>query len=51
MALATGCGENREEELPAVGREEPVRLIYYTIGEPDADLSCVEEALDRKSVV
>ena len=47
VALATGCGENREEELPAVGREEPVRLIYYTIGEPDADLSCVEEALNR----
>lgn len=44
--LAAGCGKREEPEEPSESRGEPVRLIYYTIGEPDADLKQVEDALN-----
>lgn len=39
-----GCGEKKP---PAAGQEAPIRLVYYTIGEPDADLPLVEDALNE----
>mgnify|MGYP001152872927 CR=1 FL=1 len=45
-ALLAGCGRG-EEVQPAAWQEDPVNLIYYTIGEPDTDLKRVEEALNE----
>ena len=44
--LAAGCGEEGEQERGSEGLDEPVRLVYYTIGEPDEGLEQVEEALN-----
>lgn len=41
-----GCGRENEDK-PSVEAQEPVRLIYYTIGEPDDDLKLVEDALNE----
>lgn len=53
MAL-TGCSSNREVTSSASNqsstseqRGEPVNLIYYTIGQPDADLQKVNDALNK----
>lgn len=44
-------GQRRLRNAPAnpdpPGEEEPVNLIYYTIGEPDVDLALVNEELNR----
>lgn len=45
--LAAGCGGDREREKFPDSREEPARLVYYTIGEPDSGLGQVEEALNE----
>ena len=44
--LAAGCGGEGEQEGVLTGHEEPVRLVYYTIGEPDEGLGQVEDALN-----
>ena len=44
LALLTGCAAPDGGE--ASGGPEPVNLIYYTIGEPDADLQQVNDALN-----
>ena len=44
-ALLCGCaapGASPSETTP----EEPVTLVYYTIGTPDADLKLVNQALN-----
>ena len=46
MILLTGCGKGKEGFADNAG-ESPVRLIYYTIGEPDPGLEQVEEALNK----
>lgn len=50
VLLAAGCaGEEEQDEYVAEytsDSEEPVKLVYYTIGEPDAGLKQVEEALN-----
>lgn len=45
-ALLIGCGGGEETQI-AAEREEPVNLIYYTIGEPDTGLKQVEDALNK----
>lgn len=40
-----GCTEAEKSENEP--KKEPVNLIYYTIGNPDADLSVVNEALNE----
>ena len=47
IILAAGCGEGREQEELPVSREEPARLVYYTIGQPDEGLEEVEKALNE----
>ena len=47
ILLAAGCSRAGEQEEPPVSREEPVRLVYYTIGGPDVGLKQVEEALNE----
>lgn len=44
LALLTGCAAPVGDEDS--GGPEPVNLIYYTIGEPDADLQQVNDALN-----
>lgn len=46
LLLLTGCSGRTEKSADTAG-ENPVRLIYYTIGEPDPGLGKVEEALNR----
>ena len=46
LLLLTGCSGRAEKSADTAG-ENPVRLIYYTIGEPDPGLGKVEEALNR----
>lgn len=45
--LTAGCGGDREQEETSSSCEEPARLIYYTIGEPDEGLGQVEDALNE----
>lgn len=43
---SAGCATRPQNPDPP-GEEEPVNLIYYTIGEPDVDLALVNEELNR----
>ena len=50
VLLTAECARVEEQEEYAAedteDREEAIRLVYYTIGEPDAGLKQVEEALN-----
>ena len=43
--LLASCAEERTDAPQAA--EDPVNLVYYTIGTPDEDLKLVNEALNE----
>lgn len=47
LVLLTGCTDPSGKGTAPSQVSSPVNLIYYTIGEPDADLELVNEALNE----